>query len=259
MNETVHHRGPDGRGIAVFGPVGLGHTRLAVIDLSDQGLQPMARGRHHITFNGELYNYTELRRDLQTKGHRFSTQTDTEVLLAALQHWGIDALNRLQGMFAFAWLNEIENAIYLVRDRFGKKPLVYSKSGSVFAAASEAKQIFAHDEFSPRLNLTKATEFLTFGNLNTTNDTFFEGIDEVGAGCLLRFDLSTFRLEQSRWYNIAERIVRQEDTYDTATERTRELLVNSIRRRHIADVRPLRRCRPTLKNRAMMNARIVVL
>src|SRR5688572_28677215 len=127
MCELIAHRGPDGHGVWVDGPVGLGHRRLAVIDLSPAGRQPMAsrEGDLQITFNGEIYNFLDLRRELTGKGHRFVSQTDTEVILAAYRAWGVNCLARLRGMFAFALWDATQRVLFVARDRIGKKPLHY--------------------------------------------------------------------------------------------------------------------------------------
>src|SRR6185436_12062765 len=148
MTAAIHHRGPDASGIYVspLGRACLGHRRLSIIDLSDAGRQPMvdATGTLHIVFNGEIYNYVELRREL-ADGYPFQTHTDTEVLLAAIGRWGVDgALDRCLGMFAFVCWNEREQTLTAVRDRFGVKPLFYSRApDGRLLIASEIKALHA--------------------------------------------------------------------------------------------------------------------
>jgi asparagine synthase (glutamine-hydrolysing) len=127
MTDAIAHRGPDGEGAYADGNVGLGHRRLAIIDLSPGGHQPMATrdGRYVITYNGEIYNYRELRRELEGLGHAFASRSDTEVLLAAWTQWGLKALDRFNGMFAFALWDKRDKTLTLVRDRYGVKPLYY--------------------------------------------------------------------------------------------------------------------------------------
>jgi asparagine synthase (glutamine-hydrolysing) len=235
MNEAAHHRGPDASDVLAVGNVGLGHTRLSIIDLTPGGAQPMSRRRCHITFNGEIYNYRELRTELIAAGEELSSQSDTEVLLVALNRWGMFALDRLRGMFAFAFLNEDEAALYLVRDRFGKKPLVYSRQDGRLLAASEAKQIHAAGG-KPTQNRNAALRFLAYGELNGTAETFFEGILEVPAGHYLRVDLTSGEIELVRWYDLAKRVVQTTGTYGEACDAVRELLLTAVRRRHVADV-----------------------
>ena len=131
MAETLIHRGPDDSGVwaASDGSVALAHRRLSIVDLSPLGRNPMTwdDGRLWITFNGEIYNFRELRRELQEHGHRFRTTTDTEVILAAYDQWGVECLTKLVGMFAFALWDEPKRRLWLVRDRLGKKPLFYAQ------------------------------------------------------------------------------------------------------------------------------------
>lgn len=145
--DIVAHRGPDGRGWKTFesaaGPVALGHRRLAIIDISDAGLQPMtdAPGRYAIVFNGEIYNYLELRYEMQAKGEIFRSETDTEVLLRTYMLWGEDCLRRLRGMFAFLIWDRHKQTLFAARDRFGIKPLYVVATAAEIAFASEIKQL----------------------------------------------------------------------------------------------------------------------
>ncbi len=146
MNQTLIHRGPDGEGTAELdnGKLFLGHRRLAIIDLTDAGKQPMSyMGKYTITYNGEIYNYIELRDDLQARGYRFQTATDTEVIMAAYDCWGVDCLSRFDGMFAFAIYNEEKHELFCARDRFGEKPFHYCQSDDFFAFSSEIKALWA--------------------------------------------------------------------------------------------------------------------
>jgi asparagine synthase (glutamine-hydrolysing) len=196
----------------------------------------MSRDAAHLTFNGEIYNYAELRNDLEAIGCRFRTRSDTEVLLATMIKWSVMGLDRLKGMFAFAYYDERDRAVYLVRDRFGKKPLVYMQHESGFYAASEAKQILAALQCRPTMNERMALRYLEFGHLNGTAETFFAGISEVPAGHYLRFDVDSGRTELVRWYDVSERIRSTDDTYGEAREKVRGLLAASVQRRHVADV-----------------------
>ncbi len=145
MVSRIAHRGPDGSGVWFDGTVGLGHARLAVIDLSEAAAQPMVdvEGVVRVTYNGEIYNYRELRQQLASLGHRFQSDSDTEVLLEGYKRWGINMLQRLQGMFAFALWDAGERRLFLVRDRIGKKPLYYAAHGETLVFASEIKAIIS--------------------------------------------------------------------------------------------------------------------
>src|SRR3546814_146013 len=148
MRETMRHRGPDGAGLwsSPCGHVVLGHRRLAILDLSEAGAQPMAHADSAtcVTFNGEIYNHDELRRQLERRGHRFRSRADTEVLLAAYREWGSACLDRLNGMFAFAIYDGRRRSLFLARDRAGEKPLFYAHvPGRGFRFASELKALLA--------------------------------------------------------------------------------------------------------------------
>lgn len=163
--DKVAHRGPDGAGWRVFesraGPVALGHRRLSIIDLSEAAAQPMeyADGRYWVTYNGEIYNYIELRAELAAAGHRFRTQSDTEVLLAAYAHWGEAALDRLVGMFAFVLWDVEGQVAFAARDRFGIKPLYLFATPRGVAFGSEIKQFVGLPGFAARLNIARAYDF----------------------------------------------------------------------------------------------------
>jgi asparagine synthase (glutamine-hydrolysing) len=145
MTATLAHRGPDGEGWQVQGPVGLGHRRLAIIDLSPTGRQPMSSADESIwlTFNGELYNFRELRAELQTHGHVFRSASDSEVVIEAYRRWGVDCLARFNGMFAFGLWDARRQRLWLVRDRLGVKPLFYAQLATRFVFGSEIKALLA--------------------------------------------------------------------------------------------------------------------
>jgi len=177
MTDAIAHRGPDGEGHYIDGGLGLGHRRLAIIDLSSAGHQPMASedGRYVIAYNGEVYNFNELRIELEAKGHRFHSRTDSEVVLKSVIEWGRDALPRFNGMFAFAMWDKREKSLLLVRDRYGIKPLYYAWSGSTLIFGSEIKAILASGELAARMNKPGLLEYLTFQNF-FTDQTLFEDV-----------------------------------------------------------------------------------
>ena len=164
MCDLLAHRGPDGEGVYTDRWIGLGHRRLAIIDLSPAAAQPMASadGIVWITFNGEIYNFQELRRELSQKGHTFRTQSDTEVILAAYREFGVECLGRFRGMFAFAIWDARERMLFLARDRLGKKPLHYWLDDAGIAFASEPKAFLADPGFQPRVNLEAIWHYLTY-------------------------------------------------------------------------------------------------
>jgi len=163
MCDLLAHRGPDGEGVLVGGPAGFGHRRLAIIDLSPGGRQPMvsASGRFWITFNGEIYNFLELRRDLEAEGYSFRSRSDTEVLLASYEAYGADCLRRLRGMFAFAVWDTRDQVLFLARDRVGKKPLFYRADADGLSFASEPKAFLAEPGFEPVPDPTAVSHYLS--------------------------------------------------------------------------------------------------
>jgi asparagine synthase (glutamine-hydrolysing) len=187
MTDTLRHRGPDDAGLLVDGPVVLGHRRLSIIDLSPAGHQPMpARGDAlWITFNGELYNYVELRDELRGLGHEFHTASDTEVLLEAYAAWGTGMLERLNGMFAFAIRDRTRGTVLLVRDRFGVKPLYHTTAAGRLRFASEIKALLVDPEVERRPNDARVLDFLASGLSDHTEQTMFEGVAQLPPGTYL--------------------------------------------------------------------------
>jgi asparagine synthase (glutamine-hydrolysing) len=183
MTRAVAHRGPDGEGFWREGHVGLGHRRLAIIDLSDAAQQPMrsADGRYVLTYNGEIYNFGELRGQLEGEGVVFRSRSDTEVLLEAIAHWGPDAVRRFNGMFAFACWDRRERRLIVARDRYGIKPLYYAFQNGQFLFGSEQKAILAHPGFRRGLDKPALLEYFTFQNI-FTDRTLLQDIRMLPAG-----------------------------------------------------------------------------
>jgi asparagine synthase (glutamine-hydrolysing) len=190
MTDAIAHRGPDGEGQWIDGSVGLGHRRLAIIDLSPAGHQPMISSDHRyvLSYNGEVYNYRELRTDLEAEGVWFRSQTDSEVVLNALAHWGTDALLKFNGMFALALWDRKEKTLLLARDRYGVKPLYYARQGNTFAFGSEQKAILAQPAFQRKLNKPALLEYLTFQNI-FTDQTLLEDMNLLPAGHYATFGI----------------------------------------------------------------------
>ena len=187
MADMLAHRGPDGQGHYVDGPVGLGHRRLAIIDLSTAGRQPMTNetGDVALTYNGELYNFRELRRTLSLLGHRFRSETDAEVVVHAYEEWGEECLAHFNGMFAFAIWDGRARTLFLARDRYGIKPLYYTRVGESVLFASEVKAFLKHPDFLVRLSVPHLLEYFTFQNL-FTDGTLFDGVHLLPAGHFLK-------------------------------------------------------------------------
>jgi asparagine synthase (glutamine-hydrolysing) len=203
MTDIVRHRGPDGDGHWIQHGVGFGHRRLAIVDLTPSGAQPMhsADGTLVITFNGEIYNWRELRRELGKRGAVFRTQSDTEVLLAAYREWGPKCLERLNGMFAFAIWDSQASQIFLARDRFGIKPLYYRWDGQVLLFGSEIKSLLQHPLLTVAVDHAALGEYFTFQNV-FSDRTLFDGVKLLPrASCItLRMgDASSFVI--ARWWD----------------------------------------------------------
>lgn len=183
MTDAIKHRGPDGEGVCVDGPVALGHRRLAIIDLSPAGHQPMMTGdgRYLLSYNGEIYNFQELRVELESLGCQFRSRTDSEVVLLAFRQWGKRCVERFNGMFAFAMWDRLERTLFLARDRYGIKPMYYAMAGQTLLFGSEVKAILAWPGFSVRLDKEALLEYFTFQNYMTYR-TLFDGVRLVPPG-----------------------------------------------------------------------------
>jgi asparagine synthase (glutamine-hydrolysing) len=189
MTDIIAHRGPDGEGVYCDGHVGLGHRRLSIIDLTDAASQPMAThdGRFVITYNGEIYNFKELKTELSARGHLFHSSGDSEVLLAAFAEWGASALQKLNGMFAFGIWDAKTRKLTVARDRFGVKPVYYVEVGGAFLFASEIKAFRGFPGFASRMNVAGLAEYLTFQNF-FTDQTLFEGVKLLPAGSYIEIE-----------------------------------------------------------------------
>lgn len=191
--DELAHRGPDGRGMLAEDGVCLGHLRLAIIDLSDAGLQPFASedGRLQLLHNGEIYNYVELREELRAKGHVFRTATDTEVIVAAYREWGTRCVERFNGMWAFVMWDAAERTLFASRDRFGVKPFYYRLDGDRFAFASEPWVLRGDGA-----NLAAVRDYLEQGYLDHGEETFFAGVRRLPPAHSLTFGQSGLRIER---------------------------------------------------------------
>ena len=189
MADMIAHRGPDDEGVYTDGPLGFGHRRLSIVDLSFHAHQPMvsSNGRYVLVFNGEIYNFQELRAELQSLGALFTSKSDTEVLLQGYCYWGQKVLGRLNGMFAFAIWDREERNLFLARDRYGVKPLYTTRGDGWFAFGSEVKALFPVPEFEAEVNLEGLVEYMTFQNFMTDN-TLFKGVKLFPAGSWMRVD-----------------------------------------------------------------------
>ncbi len=209
MMQTMKHRGPDDEGIYLYKNLGLGFVRLSIIDLTLAGHQPMLSGdkRYIITFNGEIYNYLELRQELRGF-YEFKTNTDTEVLLASFIKWKEKCLDRLNGMFAFAIFDQEANKLFVARDRFGIKPFYYTFSNGQFIYASEIQPIFKILNEKPTPNNQSIFDYLVFNRTDHTDQTFFTNIKKLQHGHYFNFDLNNKpnSICPICWYNVADKL-----------------------------------------------------
>ncbi|WP_323017822.1 asparagine synthase (glutamine-hydrolyzing) [Castellaniella sp.] len=239
---ALQHRGPDDSGAESFpyldGCLILGHTRLSIIDLSDAGHQPFhsADGRYVIIYNGEIYNYRELRSELTSLGYVFRTESDTEVLLTAWTAWGRDCLCRLIGMFSFAVLDRQEVALTCVRDAFGIKPLFYTEEDGNFIFSSEIRALTALKLHKAEVNWQRSYDYLVHGEYDNSEETFFADVKQLPSGHFMTLDLTEGAAPVlSKWWapQITERI---DLSPGEAAERIRECFLNSVRLHLRSDV-----------------------
>ena len=190
MTDIIAYRGPDGEGHWFCGEVGLGHRRLSIIDPSSAGHQPMVsqEGQYVLSYNGEIYNFMELREELVAKGYLFHSQTDSEVVLHALSEWGTDAFLKFNGMFALAFWNQKEKTLLLARDRYGIKPIYYYQNAKMICFGSEQKAILEQPAFDRQVNKKALLEYFTFQNI-FTDQTLIEGVNLLPAGTYGKVDL----------------------------------------------------------------------
>lgn len=194
MTDAIKHRGPDDEGFYLNGPLGLGHRRLSILDLSDAGHQPMKsrRGDLWIIFNGEIYNYLEVRQELISLGYEFYTNSDTEVILVAYEHYGTDCLNKFNGMWAFALWDSRQQALFCSRDRFGIKPFYYFANQTFLAFASEPKALLQHPLIPNTPSEAAIYTFLSSGVSNQGDTTFFKDMRQLPPGHYLWIQNANF-------------------------------------------------------------------
>ncbi len=240
FTDSLVHRGPDGHGFHIDSEtnLGLGHRRLAIIDTSDGGRQPMSFGdeRYWIVFNGEIYNFLELKAELEQHGYQFKTDSDTEVMLAAYHHWGEDCQLRFNGMWAFAIWDHIERKLFISRDRFGVKPLIYYFDQNHFAFASEMKAFLALDWFQPEFDPTMMAAALS-------NERLIEGDERCliqGLKHLLGGHCLTLQIGENpkirRWWNTLDHLEITPKHYEDQVEHFRELFLDACHLRMRSDV-----------------------
>jgi len=233
MLYSLRKRGPDDKGVISFPVCTLGQTRLSILDLSG-GHQPMKDNTKNIaiTFNGEIYNYKELKKNLEEKGHRFSTRSDTEVILKTYIEYGAECIKYLEGMFAFAIWDEDKKNLFAARDRFGEKPFYYSfDNNNNFVFASEIKTLFASGEIRGKINFAAIDSYLSLMYI-PPNKTVYQNIDTLPPACLLV--LKEGRLEVKKYWELKKDTI--DISYIEAKECIKNLLERSVKKMMVADV-----------------------
>jgi len=229
MTDRIAHRGPDAEGFYVKNDVALGHRRLSIIDI-EGGLQPMfsVDQKLVVVFNGEIYNYKELKTELVD--YPFQTSCDTEVLLAGYQKWGVDLPKHLRGMFAFALYDMEKKILFCARDPFGIKPFYYYFNNGTFLFASEIKSFLDHPAFEKKFNESILSSYLSF-SFTPTTETFFEGVNRLDAGCSLVFDGS---IQIKKYYQLSFPI--QNEDYESVVDEISYVMDDSVCHHMISDV-----------------------
>ena len=235
MSLTIAHRGPDGEGTFVGEGVALGHRRLSIIDLSNAGSQPMTHGAATVAYNGEAYNFPQLRRELQDLGHEFRGHSDTEVLLHAYEAWGLPGLERLEGIFAFALWDSSQRRLVLMRDRLGIKPLFYSWQGKRLVFGSEIKAVLAAGGVDLRLDDQALMEYLWYGN-SFEDRTIYRNVRSLEPGYRLVVQDGQVRLES--WWKLESWLGRSQPLLNPqeATMAVRESVDAAVGRQLVGDV-----------------------
>ena len=234
MMDVISHRGPDGEGKYLSGPVGLGHRRLAIIDLNT-GAQPMTNedGTVWIVFNGEIYNFPELRRELLAKGHVFSSVTDTEVIIHLYEEYGVDCLSRLRGMFAFALWDKKDRTLFIARDRIGIKPLYYTDTGTALLFASEIKSLLVDPDCRREVDPQMVDRFLTF-LYPAGRETLFKGILKLDPGHYLL--VKNGRVVRRKYWDLQFKRDESVTNFNDAADVLHGLVSKTVKDHMISDV-----------------------
>ena len=241
MTTTMVHRGPDGFGVQEIvtsdAQIGFGHRRLAIIDLSDHGKQPMQFNQHWICFNGEIYNFQEIKDELAQLGHQFNGGSDTEMILHAYAEWGEKCLDKFIGMFAFALFDAGKNRIFMARDRAGVKPFFYYWKDGLFLFASELKAFHQHPHFEKSINRDAVAAYMQFGNIPTPH-CIFEHCAKLKPGHFAFLDLSSRNFTTTCYWNVYDSYNKPKlsVSFEEAKEQTKSLIVSACNYRMVADV-----------------------
>ncbi|MGZ3861832.1 MAG: asparagine synthase (glutamine-hydrolyzing) [Bacteroidia bacterium] len=238
MTRMIAHRGPDGEGFYAEGNVALGHRRLAILDTSDKGAQPMLSkdGQWAIVFNGCIYNYAELKKELISRGHSFRSTSDTEVISEGLSAFGPSYFERFNGMFAIAAFHKASNTLYLSRDRYGIKPLYYCIVNKTLLFGSEIKAFLAHPSFKTELNISALNEYFTFQNLFSYH-TLFKGVNMLPPANTVKITLGNYHtIAHNSWWDYDFSRTQENLSFEEAKEETERLFIQAVNRQMISDV-----------------------
>lgn len=232
MAERIKYRGPDGEGYFINDDVALAHRRLAIIDLSSGGQPQYNEDKSMvIVFNGEIYNFVELKAELKKAGHKFKNKSDTEVIIHGYEEWGPEVTKHLRGMFAFAIWDTKQKTLFIARDGFGIKPLYYAKFGSSFMFASEIKAFLDHPKFKKELNKEILSSYLCF-NSTPTEETFFKGVYRVEPGYQILY--KNGKINKTRFFKLE--FAETNEDMDTIVKKIRMAMESSVKYHQISDV-----------------------
>jgi asparagine synthase (glutamine-hydrolysing) len=234
MMELIHHRGPDGGGEYISGPVGLGHRRLSIIDLETGG-QPISNedGSVWVVYNGEIYNFSELRGDLKNRGHKFRSDSDTEVIVHLYEEFGVESVSHLRGMFAFALWDELNQILFLARDRVGVKPLYYVNTGDAFLFASEIKSLLVDPSVKRLINWRAIDRFLTYYYL-PGKETLLKGVYKLDPGHYLT--IRNGKVTAQEYWDLRFEKNSRFTSFEESVEALRDLLRRTVKDHMISDV-----------------------
>jgi asparagine synthase (glutamine-hydrolysing) len=241
MTNALSHRGPDGEGFFVHhddnNSIGLGHRRLSIIDLSTSANQPMEYNGLHIVFNGEIYNYNEIRNELIGLGHNFKTHSDTEVILHSWREWKEECIVKWKGMFSIVLFDQLEQKLFCIRDRAGVKPFYYYLGMNVFLFASELKALVANSAFRKKLNRSAVASFLQYGYVSQPH-SIYEDVYKLPAGHLLQYDLRENGYQVRQYWNVYDYYNKPKlnISLPDAIRETEKILTKAFKYRMVADV-----------------------
>ncbi len=241
MNRMLAHRGPDGEGYGIYetekATIGLGHRRLSIIDLSEGGSQPKTFQNLHITFNGEVYNYEEIKKELEALGHFFDSHSDTEVVLHAYMQWGSEALQKFIGMFAFVIYDEDAQQLFACRDRAGVKPFFYCQKNGLFLFASELKAVAQHPQFVKEINIDAVAAYMKLGTVPTPH-CIFKNAYKLKPGHFLILDIKSNSLTTKQYWNVYDAYNKPtlKIALPEAISETEKILTSAFNYRMVSDV-----------------------